>query len=205
MDRTIINLASILIGGAGLFTVLTGWNVPETTQSFFGDNPFAIKRDAIAETSDYAFAGVALLALVLQLGAEIWGNDLPERRYGTCVYTWTTVLGLLCVGVLAWALSRWSRHLARRIWIPRVIGPQLDLFDSAAFVVAHNGFRDDEVPHLAEYSEGYKGEQRAQNWKEADQRLRQIERLFDVSSDGELAERVARLRRRLPRRPSDHP
>ena len=35
MDRTIINLVSILVGGAGLFTVLTGFNVPELNVIFF--------------------------------------------------------------------------------------------------------------------------------------------------------------------------
>ena len=35
MDRTIINLVSILVGGAGLFTVLTGFNVPELNMNFF--------------------------------------------------------------------------------------------------------------------------------------------------------------------------
>ena len=45
MDRTILNIVSILIGGAGLVTALTGFNVPQLNMSFWGENPFAVKRD----------------------------------------------------------------------------------------------------------------------------------------------------------------
>ena len=42
MDRTPLNVISFWIGGAGLFTVLTGLNLPEARRSFWGDNPFLV-------------------------------------------------------------------------------------------------------------------------------------------------------------------
>ncbi|MDF0673185.1 MAG: hypothetical protein P0120_02415 [Nitrospira sp.] len=105
MDRTLINLLSILVGGAGLFTVLTGFNVPELNMSFWGENPYAVKRDAIDNTMKWMFTLVASLGLVLQIWAEIWGENLPDRLYDSSYYTVFSVIGLVVVGSLVWLLT----------------------------------------------------------------------------------------------------
>jgi hypothetical protein len=59
MDRTILNLLSLIIGGSGIFVVLTKFNVPELNMSFLGENPFAIKRDAIDNVMTWIFTKVS--------------------------------------------------------------------------------------------------------------------------------------------------
>src|ERR1700682_4558547 len=100
MDRTLINLVSILVGSAGLFTVLTGFNVPELNMSFFGANPYAVKRDAIESTMKWIFAVVALFGLVLQLWAEIWGVNLPDRSHNSKYYINFCVGSLVAISLM---------------------------------------------------------------------------------------------------------
>ena len=92
MDRTLINLASIFVGGAGLFTVLTGFNVLELNMSFFDANPYAIKRDVIENTMKWLFTFVAFIGLMLQ-----WWRKLPRQG--------DTSKGELLV-------SSWARYMA---------------------------------------------------------------------------------------------
>ncbi|MFA6472823.1 MAG: hypothetical protein WCU00_12360, partial [Candidatus Latescibacterota bacterium] len=47
IDKTSLNLISILISGAGLFAVLTKYNVPELNMTYLDGNPFAEKREVI--------------------------------------------------------------------------------------------------------------------------------------------------------------
>ena len=199
MDRTLINLASLLLGGAGLFTVLTGFNVPEASHSFYGTSPFLIKREAIKDTSDWIFSSVALAALVLQIAAEIMGNRLPERSHGVSLYIGVATLGLPPMYGMVWLLSRLARRLALKKWVPRVLEPQVGIFESAAFIVSHEGIAENEYPHLSEMTEPRKAEARALNYKTAEGRLNQLERLFEVKPAGSMGERVEALRRRIPK------
>ncbi len=198
MDRTLINLASLLLGGAGLFTVLTGFNVPEASDSFYGSNPFLIKREAIKDTSDWTFSSVALTALVLQIAAEIAGNRLPERSHGVALYIGVAMLGLPLMYGMVWLLSRLPRRLALRKWVPRVLEAQLGIFESAAFIILHDGIAEHEYPHLSEMTEPRNSEARALNYKTAEERLNQVERLFEVKPAGSMSERVEALRRKMP-------
>ena len=47
MDKTLLDLISLLIAGAGLFAVLTKFNVRQLRATYFGENPYALKRDEI--------------------------------------------------------------------------------------------------------------------------------------------------------------
>jgi hypothetical protein len=47
MDKTLLDLISLLIAGAGLFAVLTKFNVPQLRATYWDENPYALKRDEI--------------------------------------------------------------------------------------------------------------------------------------------------------------
>jgi hypothetical protein len=81
MDRTLLNLTTILISGAGLFAVLTKFSVPELRMAFFGENPFAIKREQIEFVMTWIFTSLAISGLLVQVFKEILGNEIPERLH----------------------------------------------------------------------------------------------------------------------------
>lgn len=88
MDKTIINLLTILVSGSGLFVVLTKFNVPELNMLFLGENPYALKRDIIDNVMTWTFTSLALFGLLFQVAGEIFGRDVPERihRGGSTCY-----------------------------------------------------------------------------------------------------------------------
>ncbi len=47
LDKTILNLLTLLIAGGGLFAVLTKFDVPQLRMSFLGENLYALKRDVV--------------------------------------------------------------------------------------------------------------------------------------------------------------
>jgi len=194
MDRTILNVVSVIVGGAGLFTVLTGFNVPEASQSFFGDNPFQIKRDVIQTSMEWIFTLVALCGLVIQLWAEIWENDLPERLYTDSSYARVALVAVAVAAVVVWWLSIVGRSIARRRWLPRVVEAQRDLFNTAADLVENDGLRPQEVREGATFGPGALEKRRQSNLADLERHLSQMERLFDVTGSGPAADRIERLR-----------
>ena len=197
MDRTIINLVSILVGGAGLFTVLTGFNVPELNMSFFGKNPYAIKRDAIDNTMKWMFTLVAGLGLALQVFAEIWGDNLPDRLHNSGYYMAFSVVGLVVVGSLVWLLTGVGNRIARWQWQPAIVESQRELFERAKFIVQHDGWTFEQWEKRATLALALTdgSDYKVKNEQMANQHLNQIEKLLEVESNGDLGERVARLER----------
>lgn len=194
MDRTLINLTSMLVGGAGLFTVLTGFNVPELNMSFWDANPYAIKRDAIENTMEWLFTFVASVGLFLQLWKEIWGASLPDRSHDSNYYIKFVLLGFVLVGLMVWTLTGVGNWIARWQWQPTVVQLQTELFEQAKFVAAHEGWDRDhwktkEAIIAAGNAESYK----ANDIKAADKNLKQVEKLLEVESLGDLQARVTRL------------
>jgi hypothetical protein len=195
IDRTVINLISIIVGGAGIFTVLTGFHVPELNTTFVGGNLFAVKRDTIQNITNRIFTIVALCGLALQLWAEIWGQQLPDRLYGATFYMSATFVGFAVMTLLVWLLLGLIDRVARRRWEPELITHLSEAFKDVAFVVDHGGLRQDQRA-LKDSTAGADGERnKADNLRQAENTLTLIEKLLEISTEGDLSSRVNRLRK----------
>ena len=171
MDRTQINIISILLGGAGLFIVLTGFNVPEVNMTFFDTNPFAVKRNEIESTMKWAFTGVALCGFLLRLLAEI--SDPPNRSHDWRYYSIFCAGCFIAVVMLVWGVTIVGNLIARSHWEPKVIELQRENFERVKSFAQHDGKADDT--------------------KALEQQLSLIEKLLEVESHGDLRQRVERL------------
>ncbi len=192
MDRTVINLTSLLLGGAGIFAVLTEYSVRELRKTYWGENPFAIKAEVIKGLTTSLFVALAVVATLLQAMAEIVGDRLPERRHGLPAYVLFFLVGVaLDVGIvrgLAWL----GRKLARRRWWPEVIKSQSAAFVAARAIVLNDGWRDDQLELKDKLDDQQK--YREANWEAAERSIAQIERLLELPPRGEHAKaRLARL------------
>jgi hypothetical protein len=197
VDQVLLDIISISLGGAGLLTVLTEWNVPEANRSFYGDNPFLIKREAIRDTQAWVFGSLAAIALLLQLGSRVFGENLQERLYSQPFYGWSAATCLAATAMLVWLLNKLGRWLARRRWAPHVAEAQGALFRRVAFVIAHDGMAEEQLLEFESYKPDVQASTKARNMKDAERHLSQLERLFEVRPDGDLPMRVARLQRHL--------
>jgi hypothetical protein len=150
MDRTSLNLVSIVLGGAGLMTVLTGFNVPQTRMAFTGENLYLLKREAIVDAMTWIFTGLALIGLLIQVAAEIAGNSLPERRYTTGSYVCVTGISIVIACGLIPVLTRIGKVIARRRWRPLILEKKRNEVERAAYAVAHDGLFSEHQGSLPE-------------------------------------------------------
>lgn len=138
MDKTLINLSTILLSGTGLFAVLTRLDVPQINFSFWdGENPYAIKRDEIEKSMNWIFTSLAVIGLLLQTYGEIFVR--PDKIYGSCFYVCLFLIGIAAMVLVTMALASLGRHSARKRWLPKILLNQKEVFESARFSVEHEG------------------------------------------------------------------
>src|SRR5260370_32735030 len=180
MDRAILNIASLLLGGAGLLTVLTKFNVPELNLLFVGENPFALKRDIIESTMTWLFTCLALSGISLQLIAEIVGERLPARLYGACAYVIISAALMLTTVLLVLGLTAVGNRLARKWWLPKVVANQTAIYDRTRFVLEHHGWTPEELPIKDTLPNA--DQRRRRNLEEAENSVALLEKLLEVPS-----------------------
>lgn len=193
IDQTLITLATLLISGTGLFAVLTKFNVPELSMSFWGQNPFVTKRDVIDGVMTWIFTSLAIAGLLLQACALIWGNSILERQHSPQVYGLMFCVGLLMMVIVAFSLTKAGHFVARRRWLPEVLAGQKDLYDEARFILDHDGWRENQLEQKKNLGDSTKDIQA--NLCKVGKSLTQIESLLDLPRDGtDQRERLKRLR-----------
>ena len=192
MDRVILNLISLLVAGAGVFSVLTKFYVPELDMSFRGHNPFAIKEYLIDDVTTKIFVGLGFVGLVLQAVAIISDDTLPKRLHSKRFYITAFLIGLClsCAGV--WVLKNVGYHISRQIWLPKVIESQRQIFNNIKYVLEHDGWREDQLESKDKLTNSEK--YRQDNYEQSEKYIYQIEKLLDMKpAVKELQTRVNNL------------
>ncbi len=192
LDQTTIDLLTILIGGAGLFSVMTKFYSPEVNYSFWGENPFLVKRDIIESVLSWVFTSVGFLGLLLQVYKEICADKIIGRKYKVRFYFKFFVLGFMAMVGIVYILSVTGNAVARQIWQPRIVNSQKEVFESASFITKHNGWREDQldVKDKLDDPKKYIGA----NIKTAEDNILQIEKLLGIKArTNSLPERIERL------------
>src|SRR5262245_29540007 len=121
IDNVIINLLSVVIGGAGLLGALTKFHTRELYASFFVENPFAVKRDHIDTPISYIFTLVTLLGLLIQVISEIFGQNVPDRLHSATFYVYFFVFLIILMILPTIGLIRLGKRIAKKKWFPYVI------------------------------------------------------------------------------------
>jgi hypothetical protein len=194
LDRTIVNLLSLLLGGAGIFAVLTEYSVPEMDKSYWGFNPFTVKAGVIKRTMTTLFIGLAVAAVLLQAAAEIIGDALPERRHTMPTYVGVFLIGVAVSAILVWVLAKLGRRLARRRWLPWVIRSQRKSLEIARDIIQNQGWRQEQLARKDSLADPAKYVDANLNF--ATRTVQRIERLLELDDEpkgNDLGSRAARL------------
>jgi len=178
IDKTVLNLLTILITGAGFFAVLTSFSVPPV--SFWGNSPYVIKRDSIQDVMTVIFTGLAMLGLIIQICTLIFGQNLKERIYRTATYTWFFTLGLLGMVVLLACLATIGRYRAKTMWWPKIIHNQSESFKSAESIIKNKGYYDSELDIIEQYTPKQRQEIPVTRYEKCDKILSRIEDLLEL-------------------------
>ena len=180
MDKTLLDLISLLIAGAGLFAVLTKFNVPQLRATYWNDNPYALKRDEIDRVMTWLFTGMAGIGIVVQFVRLGVFYSLPERSYGATTYSLFFGLGIIVMAVAILAVARIGYWIAKKRWFPKTVEGQKPLYQSAKFILEHDGWREDQWEKRADLNE--KEKYVAANMDTVCKYWNQIEDLLDCPS-----------------------
>ncbi len=193
MDKTTLNLVSMVLGGTGLFVVLTKFNVPELNKSFFGTNPFAIKRDEIESVMTWLFTTLTLVALLIQVGALIFDDQIEERLHTTYFYVFVFMGSLVVAGIFVLLLTVMGNKLARDRWLLKIVESQMEIYETAKFISENNGWRKEQL--LSKDTIADPDRDRSANRQTADKYCEQIEKLLDINPNtNDLSQRLMRLK-----------
>jgi hypothetical protein len=194
MDRTSLNLISLILGGAGLFAALTGYNVPQTRLSFFGENPYQVKRDEIARVLAWLFTLVALAAGAIQLAAEIAGDSVPARLYTFWSYIRVAAVAVIGAAVVVALVSRLGYVLARRRWLPQVLKGQRERIERTLFAADHNGLAPEHDRERERMRTEELADLEARGWVLLDATLDDLDHLLDLTPLPDRSRRLQRIR-----------
>lgn len=195
IDKTILNILSGFIVGAGLFAVLTKYKVPEINYSFYGNNPFAIKRDIIDGVLVWYFTIFALSGLILRLISLVCDNNiLHERKYNTKFYLRFSIVMLFLIFLCVPTIGNFGRYTAKRKWFPMIIQNQKEIFLQSKHIIEHDGLSEDQIKqkNLLGDVEKY----RRINYESTEKKISQIEKLLEVKKRfTQLEDRIKYLER----------
>jgi len=195
IDKTILNLLTIIIGGVCLFSVLTRFNSPELSASFLGENPFVIKKNIIENTMFWIFASLALGSLLLQAYKEIIGEKIQTRLYTTKFYFGFFFISVVTMIFITITLTTIGNKVTRFKWEPVIVEKQKELFVMASNIIKNNGWRDDQLPMKDKLDDPEKYIKA--NWQTAESHIFQIEKLLEIQTDEPktLQERIKKLKK----------
>jgi hypothetical protein len=178
LDRTSLSLTTILISGAGLFTVLTKYYVPGLNLTYLDGNPFAVKGHVIDSVMTWIFTSLALIGLLIQVIVLIWGENISNRLYNARIYFMEFCIGFISMVILVYSLTTAGNYIARNRWLPKIVSDHKEMYNRAKFIIEHNGLSEDHVMNKESQIDSLKNIQA--NFQEADRYLTQIENILDI-------------------------
>jgi len=193
VDRVLINLITILISGSGLLVVITKFNVPELNLNYLGQNPFVIKQDVIGNTMTWIFTSLASLGFIIQVLKEIFGERIQERLHTIKFYSLFFVFGMIIMIFVISGLTRAGNFIAKKIWLPKVVESQREVFKSSLDIVENNGWRNDQlnIKEKLEDKERY----RRINLETTNERISQVEKLLELpKASNDLKDRIETIK-----------
>jgi hypothetical protein len=186
IDKTLLNISSIIIGTAGLYSVLTKFSVPQLNSAFWGINPYAVKRDIIDGVMTTIFTLFTLTGLFVQAILFIFESSFKDRIYNTSFYLLYFVIGIVIVTLIVFLLAKIGKIIAEKRWRPIIIENQREIFERSFSIVENNGLNEEQFgwPDRERYSQ--------QNLEGIDGNITQIEELLELPN--KLIDRKERIK-----------
>jgi hypothetical protein len=194
MDRTVLNILSATLSGAGLWVVFSGYSPREATKSYWGENAYLRKQVIIQGTINQFFTAFAVVGLAIQVFAEVFGVQPAEPSAGPRWYVPVAFVVMLVTAVLVKTARFSAHHLAREKWRPELLADRRSTFLGHVRCYERGGIPDE---HVEEYS----GTRDRPDWPEVkrsglaavDEFLDQMEDLLELTPLADTATRLERI------------
>ncbi len=191
-DKTTLYILTVLISGIGIIgSRYCKYEPPQTLLSFLGENPYLIKKQIIDATISKYFTFLALGGLTVQLFRVFW--DIPDKIYAAKIYFGFFLVGCFIMYFLMLVMKNLGRHVARKKWLPKIISNQKESFETAEYIVAHDGWRKDQWDKRNDLNN--KEFYREANFKTATECIVRVEELLEKqSSTDDMKVRIKNLK-----------
>ncbi len=126
----------------------------------------------------WIFTSLAFFGLLIQSIKEIVGERIQERLYTIKLYSLFFVSGIFVMIFVIFCLTGAGNFIAKKLWLPKVVESQREVFESSLEIIKNDGWRDDQlgIKEKLEDKEKY----RKMNFETANERISQIENLFEL-------------------------
>ncbi|GEM_PF-3131750 len=180
IDKVVLDLTSLFLASAGIFSVLTKFYVPQLNLMYMGHNPHGIKRDAIDSISTWIFLLLGLVGILLQ-GYSIIDDHSLKRLHTRNWYLVAFVLGMVGTIFLTYVLGKVGKFFAKKKWGPELGRRYAKNLEYLHFMVGHE----------SEWSQKYKDRKRIKdikaeesfrsaNVESAQEMIADLERIFEI-------------------------
>ena len=178
IDKTIVQIVSIVIASTGLFAALSRYHSREARQAFWGDSPFILKKEMIDGVLSLCYASWTLVGFIIQWILVIFNPNMPIRIYRLLDYILLSVTIVVCSIIVIKILSRIGYWIARPKWKYDAIKQMRANYLNAKYIVEHDGWREDQYDQREHISN-------AQdviniNYKEAKETIERQLKLYDI-------------------------
>ncbi|MBU0769715.1 MAG: hypothetical protein KJ687_11560 [Proteobacteria bacterium] len=184
-DKKVLDLTSMLLSGAGIFSVLSQFYIPkepkELNMSFWGSNPHAIKYGhqlGVKKLIDNIFLFMAALGLLIQVPSIIYSSKISQTTLTAGEYWFIFCILLLLIIFVVVLISFFAKKRAKKRWLPEIIESQRAAFVQAQDILNNNGWRTDQLATKDSIKDPEK--YTSINCKTVKEHLSQIENLLEV-------------------------
>lgn len=172
IDRNVIDIFSLFIGGAGLFGAITKFSSDKAVTPFYdGPNIYALKENKKNKAIEYVFLVIGLIGIFLQALNRIFPNVIKENLKSTAEYIAWAIFALLITFVIVFFSIYLARRIARQYWCPIIIDRVKDEF-----------YRVQEICQLT-HSDNLKQE----DYDFAQKQVKRIEELLELKVKGSIS------------------
>lgn len=202
LDKTILNMISLLMSGAGAFSVLSQFYLPkepiELHKTYLDSNPFAIKHShqmSVKTLTDNLFIGMAALGLFIQIPLIIYDDEFKKISMERNYYWLIFVILFSLITLLVITVSYFARSKSKKKWFPEIIRSQRQVFEQAKDILIHDGWRTDQLDKKTKVPDPER--YRKANFETAEEYILQIENLFEIKNKGKknLTERFQKIQK----------
>jgi hypothetical protein len=168
MDKTLLDIVSVFLGGAGVIGAIVKYKYPEARKTYWDGNLYNEKADIIDDTIVIVFSILTVISLFIQIVIKIWNDKIPERLYNSNTYLICSIIGLIITSSLIAVFLLISYRIAQLFWFPMIAREYKDNIILARTIII-------------EINEGSIGAGNETSVKQREAKIRQVTKIINTA------------------------
>ena len=122
MDKTLLNIISMILGAVGLIGAITKYDFPKARKTVYGENLFALKENIVNNFVVWYFTLYAAFGLFIQVVfGEVFADGMKDRLHDNGFYLMALIVSLGLIASLIPILKSLSRWVSKSYWHSEIV------------------------------------------------------------------------------------